>query len=81
MTKRFIRVDKKNTAFVYAILESLEGAASFSTLDSSSDPQSVGKTYRDLEICIADGFEDEVSAAIAGMAKEFPIIDITESHQ
>lgn len=77
VTKRLIRVEKKNSAFVYAILESLEGMASFSTVDLEGDPVRVGKNFRDIELCIPDPFVADVEQIISDMAREFPILDLT----
>lgn len=45
--RRVIRVSKEDSAYVYAILESHEGIASYSTLDHR-----VGEPHRDLELLI-----------------------------
>ena len=52
---RRIRVRKEDSAFVYCILESHEGIASYSTLDHP-----VGALYRDLELTIPTAFVDDV---------------------
>jgi hypothetical protein len=53
--KKKIRVKKEDSAFVYFILESYEGIASYSTLDFK-----VGDPYRDLELRIPADFLNEV---------------------
>ena len=53
--KRRIRVKKQDSAFVYFILESYEGIASYSTLDFKQ-----GDCYRDLELRIPPDFLNEV---------------------
>lgn len=54
-----IRVRKEDAAFVYFILESLEGQVSYSTL-----PHRVGDSNRDLELRIPPGFLTEVHAEL-----------------
>jgi hypothetical protein len=53
--RRVIRVRKEDSAFVYFILESYEGIASYSTL-----PFAPGDAHRDLELQIPRDFEPEV---------------------
>ena len=50
-----IRVRKEDSAFVYFILESYEGIASYSTLDHK-----IGDPHRDLELRIPPDFVGEV---------------------
>lgn len=50
-----IRVRKEDSAFVYCILESYEGIASYSTVDYKT-----GDPHRDLELNIPTDFVDEV---------------------
>lgn len=54
-----IRVRKEDSAFVYFILESLEGMTSYSTLDFK-----MGDAHRDLELRIAPDFLGEVEALL-----------------
>lgn|GEM_PF-1601078 len=77
VTKRLIRVEKKNSAFVYAILESLEGMASYSTVDLPGDPVRVGKSFRDIELCIPDAFVSDIEKVLQGLSKEFSILDLS----
>jgi hypothetical protein len=53
--RRTIRVKKEDSAFVYFILESYEGIASYSTLDFKQ-----GEAFRDLELRIPPDFQFEV---------------------
>jgi hypothetical protein len=53
--QRRIRVKKEDSAFVYCILESHEGIASYSTLDSKT-----GDAHRDLELTVPEGSREEV---------------------
>lgn len=53
--KKGIRVKKEDSAFVYFILESYEGIASYSTLDFQK-----GDLHRDLELRITPDFLNEV---------------------
>lgn len=72
MIRKIIRIHQKNSAFVYAILESLEGYCSFSTLDpqEGEDDQ-----MRCLELWIVPELEKEVNAILNGMRKKFPIFE------
>ena len=54
-----IRVRKEDSAFVYCILESYEGIASYSTLDHAP-----GSPHRDLELNIPLDFVTEVKALL-----------------
>jgi len=69
---RTVRVHRKDSAFLYAILESLEGMVSYTTL-----PDAPGATHRDIELCIPKGFDQEVSAVVDGLRKKFPILEVT----
>ena len=72
MLSKVIRVHRKDSAFVYAILESLEGMASYSTLDSAEG----GQAYRDLRLVIADGYIAEVEEVLNGLRKKFPVLEL-----
>jgi hypothetical protein len=72
MIRKIIRVHRKNSAFVYAILESLEGMASFSTL-----PDEPGAAHRDLELHIPEPFLKEMEVILDGLRKKFPIVELT----
>ncbi|MDR3606733.1 MAG: DUF4911 domain-containing protein [Oligoflexia bacterium] len=54
-----IRVRKEDSAFVYFILESYEGIASYSTL-----PHQPGDLHRDLELRIPPDFLEETQALL-----------------
>lgn len=56
---RRLRVRKEDSAHVYAILESHEGIASYSTLAHSP-----GDPHRDLELTVPSGFKAEVERVI-----------------
>lgn len=70
MIRKIIRVHRRDAAFVYAILESLEGMASYSTL-----PDAPGQDYREVELSVANGFLDEIDTVLNGLRKKFPIIE------
>jgi hypothetical protein len=55
--RKKIRVKKEDSAFVYAILESYEGIAAYSTLDFK-----LGDPHRDLELLIPPDFVGEVES-------------------
>lgn len=62
---------RRDSAFVYAILESLEGMASFSTL-----PDEPGQDFREIELAIPEGFALEIEEAVSGMRKKFPVVEV-----
>ncbi len=69
MRRTVIRVLKKDSAFVYAILESLEGMASYSTLSDE-----LGRSnYRDLELLIPLGYSEDVDLVLEGLSKKIPL--------
>lgn len=76
MIHKVIRVHRKNSAFVYAILESLEGMASFSTL-----PDQPGAEHRDLELRIPPSFLSEIEVVLDGLRKKFPIVEISDQNR
>lgn len=57
--RKTIRVKKEDSAFVYSILESYEGIASYSTLNYQ-----LGDAHRDLELRIPRDFVSQVNAVI-----------------
>jgi hypothetical protein len=59
-----IRVRKEDSAFVYFILESYEGIASYSTLDHTQ-----GDAYRDLELRIPPDFVEEVEGLLKDLGE------------
>ena len=62
--RKRIRVRKQDTAFIYFILESYEGIASYSTLDSHP-----GDAHRDLELIIPTDFEAEVASLLKDLGE------------
>ena len=71
MFSKTIRVHRRDSAFVYAILESLEGMASYSTLDNAP-----GHNYRDLALSIPEGFVEEIEVVLEGFRKKFPVLEL-----
>jgi hypothetical protein len=69
MIHKKIRIHRRDAAFVYAILESLEGMASYSTLDSGVSD------HRELKLLIAPGFAQDVETVLDGLRKKFPILE------
>lgn len=55
-----IRTSKRDSAFVYAVLEAQEGVTAYSTL-----PNQVGDPHRDLELCFTPEFRKEVLRILA----------------
>ena len=78
---RRIRVRKEESAYVYNVLESYEGLASYSTLDHKP-----GDAHRDLELNIPLAFQDEVEALLKHLMTEMRdekgdmIYDLDGSH-
>jgi len=60
--KKVIRVRKEDSAFIYFILESYEGIASYSTLQFN-----VGDPHRDLELRIPPDYLAEVEDLLKRM--------------
>lgn len=75
MIHKIVRVHKKDSAFLYATLEALEGAASFSTLDTKEP----GQIFRDIKLYISPQFLDEVESVIETLRIRFPILEIKEN--
>ncbi len=69
---RVIRVKKEDAAFVYFILESHEGALSYSTL-----PGEAAQAHRDLELRIPPGMETEVERILESLREM--IYELSES--
>ena len=64
-----IRTSKRDSAFVYAVLEASEGIASFSTLPfQTSDP------HRDLLIRFTPGFREEIEATLKSLGERVYVI-------
>lgn len=57
--RRKIRVRKEDSAFVYFILESLEGVTAYSTLDFKPED-----AYRDLLLMVPPDFNEEVDGVL-----------------
>jgi hypothetical protein len=57
--RRTVRVRKQDSAFVYCILESHEGIASYSTLAHEA-----GAAHRDLELQIPPDFAEDVERVL-----------------
>ncbi len=68
---RTIRVRKEDSAYVYFMLESYEGIASYSTLESKP-----GDAHRDLELRIPPDFVGEVDRLLAQLRGEFDVIEL-----
>lgn len=75
MRRKIIRVLKKDSAFVYAILESLEGWTSYSTIIDKFNQVN----YRDLELFIPLGYADEVELVLEGLKKKIPLEELPQS--
>ena len=71
MVRKVIRIHRRDSAFVYAILESLEGMASYSTL-----PDSPGQAHRDLELSIPLHFTEDMKTILDGLRKKFPVLEL-----
>ena len=72
--RKVIRVHRRDSAFVYAVLESLEGMTSYATLDDVPS-----QNYRELALTISPGFAVEVETVLDGMRKRFPIIEVSDA--
>ena len=66
--KIVIRVPKAHSAFTYFQLEANEGLSFYSTLD-----ESLGKSYRDIQIQGSMDFYSEVKRLLSFLEKDFPI--------
>lgn len=74
--QKTIRVEKKNSAFVYAILESLEGMTSYRTRDRGESLPVPQPLECDIELQISADFLDTVDSVLEGMGKKFPLKQI-----
>ncbi len=72
MITKKIRLHKKDSAFAYAIFESLEGMLAFSTITNPS----AGSLYRDLELLIPESFLSDVEAILVGLQKKITILEL-----
>ena len=75
MIEKKIAVPIENSAFVYAILESLEGMAAYSTLNEKLDDL---PNYCILRLLIPSSFEADLSEVLAGLRKKFPILELAK---
>ena len=64
-----IRTPKDQSAFVYFIMESMEGVVSYSTL-----PNQIGDPNRDLELRFAPEFESEVRELLTDLGSVVSLI-------
>lgn len=63
-----IRLTKEASSFLYFQLESNEGLAFYSTLESS-----VGQEFRDLQITHTIEFQEEVNNLLTHFQKQYPL--------
>ena len=70
MVSKIIQVRSKDSAFVYAIFESLEGMVSYSTIGHPS----VGP-YCTLSLSIPEGFTADFEIILEGLRKKIPILE------
>jgi hypothetical protein len=68
MIRIILKLHKRDTAFVYAILESLEGMVSFSTL-----PFEKGSLVRELELFVAKDFISDVEYVLQSFKKKMDL--------
>jgi hypothetical protein len=68
-----IRVRKQDSAYLYQLLESYEGLASFSTLTVGKDVP-----YRDVVIHAAPDFRQVVEELIERLGTEIPMERVSE---
>lgn len=77
MIRKTIRVRKYDSAFVYAIFESLEGMLAYSTLPELQ----TGQDFRDLDLLISEGFQNEVEEVLNGFRKKFPVLELEDRQE
>lgn len=65
-----IRVRKEDSAFIYNVLESSEGVASYSTL-----PFTPGELHRDLELTYSPDFDEELRDILQGLGDKVYILE------
>lgn len=68
--KKRIRAPKEETVFLYALLESYEGLASYSTVDYSSS-----KPYRDMELRFSVDFKEDIDRLLSQLESIVYIIE------
>ena len=68
--KKKIRAPKEETVFLYALLESYEGLASYSTINFSSEVP-----YRDMELRYSADFSDDISRLLRQLDSIIFVLD------
>ena len=76
LLKIIIRVPKHDASFVYFTLESNEGLCFYSTLS-----ESLGETYRDIEISLTKTLRDEFLKVFNFLCQKIEITIISELQQ
>ena len=66
MIERTVRILKKDSAFLYAVLESLEGMAAYTTVAEAPGTC-------DVQLLIPQGFESEMNDVIQSLGNKMPI--------
>ena len=69
---KIVRVRREDSAFVYAVFESLEGMVSVSTVNFD-------QLFCDLSLEIPDAFVSDMESVLEGLRKKMPIIELTSS--
>jgi hypothetical protein len=73
---RRIRVPKKESAFVYFILEAQEGIVSYSTLDPEpGQDQKYRESFRDLRLSIPVAFVDDTMRVLKELGDRVVLLD------
>lgn len=75
MVSKIIQVRSKDSAFVYAIFESLEGMLSYSTLDRVLAAGTPGGHYCTLSLWIPKGYALDFEVILEGLRKKIPILE------
>ena len=65
---RILKTSKKDSAFLYFVLESNEGLCFYSTLD-----ESVGEDYRLIQVNYTQDFQDQIEKLISHCQKSINI--------
>lgn len=71
LIKKILQVHQKDSAFLYAILESLEGMAAYSTLAHQKNSQT-----REIELFIPQALLADMEIILEGMRKKIPILEL-----
>ena len=69
MQKRYVVIRKKDAAFVYAILESLEGMVAFSTVEGGG----IGADECMLRVLVPKGSEEDIGQVFDGLSSRIPL--------